>query len=57
MIGAVGIDNQGLTGLEAAEDDVLGGTDGEREVVHDALGEPIELRHGQRAERRRRTSS
>jgi cell division protein FtsI (penicillin-binding protein 3) len=41
VIGAVGTDNQGLTGLEEAEDDVLGGDNGEQEVVHDALGEPL----------------
>src|SRR5215210_281188 len=43
VIGAVGVDNQGLTGLEAGEDDVLGGDDGERRIVKDALGEPIRL--------------
>lgn len=41
-IGAVGIDNHGLTGLEAAFDDVLQGEDGEREVVRDALGDELE---------------
>src|SRR5918994_5151110 len=41
VIGAVGTDNQGLTGLEEAEDDVLGGDNGEQEVVHDALGDPL----------------
>ena len=41
VIGAVGTENQGLTGLEQAEDDVLGGANGEQEVVHDALGEPL----------------
>ena len=41
VIGAVGTDNQGLTGLEQAEDEVLGGDNGEQEVVHDALGEPL----------------
>jgi cell division protein FtsI (penicillin-binding protein 3) len=43
VIGAVGVDNQGLTGLEAGEDEVLHGTDGERKIVKDALGEPIRL--------------
>jgi cell division protein FtsI/penicillin-binding protein 2 len=43
VIGAAGIDNQGLTGLEAGLDDVLGGSDGERIVIKDALGEPIRL--------------
>jgi cell division protein FtsI (penicillin-binding protein 3) len=42
-IGAVGEENQGLTGLEMGEDSVLHGTDGERRVVNDALGEPIRL--------------
>ena len=42
VIGTVGIDNQGLTGLEASEDEVLHGTDGEREVVRDALGDELE---------------
>ena len=43
MIGAVGTDNTGLTGLEAAEDDILGGTDGQRMVLKDALGDPLRL--------------
>ena len=42
VIGTVGTENQGLTGLESSEDDVLHGTDGEREVVTDALGEELE---------------
>jgi cell division protein FtsI/penicillin-binding protein 2 len=43
VIGAVGSENEGLTGLEAGEEDVLGGEDGERRIVNDALGEPIRL--------------
>lgn len=42
-IGAVGDEGQGLTGLEQGEDSVLAGTDGERRIVNDALGEPIRL--------------
>ena len=42
VIGSVGVENQGLTGLEAAEETVLHGTDGEREVVRDALGDELE---------------
>jgi cell division protein FtsI (penicillin-binding protein 3) len=42
VIGTVGIDNQGLTGLEAAEDDVLGGSDGERQIVRDGFGDELE---------------
>ncbi len=43
VIGAVGSENQGLTGLEVGEDSILGGSDGERRVVTDATGEPIRL--------------
>lgn len=43
VIGAVGSENQGLTGLEAGEESILAGTDGERRIVKDALGEPIRL--------------
>ena len=43
VIGAVGSENQGLTGLEQGEEGVLGGEDGERHVVKDALGDPIRL--------------
>ncbi len=43
VLGAVGDENQGLTGLEAGEDSALHGTDGERRIVKDALGEPIRM--------------
>jgi cell division protein FtsI (penicillin-binding protein 3) len=42
VIGSVGTDNQGLTGLEAADDELLRGTDGERQVVHDGFGREIQ---------------
>jgi cell division protein FtsI (penicillin-binding protein 3) len=42
VIGTVGTDHEGLTGLEASEDDVIGGSDGEREVIQDALGQELE---------------
>ncbi|HEU4906214.1 MAG TPA: penicillin-binding protein 2, partial [Solirubrobacterales bacterium] len=42
-IGAVGDENQGLSGLEVGQNSVLRGSDGERRVVNDALGEPIRL--------------
>jgi cell division protein FtsI/penicillin-binding protein 2 len=42
VIGTVGTDHQGLTGLEASEDGVLHGSDGEREVISDALGQELE---------------
>ena len=41
VIGAVGEDNKGLTGLEQAEDEILGGAGGTQEVIHDARGEPL----------------
>jgi cell division protein FtsI (penicillin-binding protein 3) len=50
VIGAVGTENEGLTGLEAGEEDVLGGSDGERRIVNDALGEPIRLETVKEAE-------
>jgi cell division protein FtsI (penicillin-binding protein 3) len=43
VIGAVGSENQGLTGLELGEESILRGTDGEQRVVNDALGDPIRL--------------
>jgi cell division protein FtsI (penicillin-binding protein 3) len=50
VIGAVGSENQGLTGLEEGEQSVLAGSDGERRVVNDALGEPIRLETVKEAE-------
>jgi cell division protein FtsI/penicillin-binding protein 2 len=50
VIGVVGSENQGLTGLEAGEESVLGGSDGERRVVRDALGDPIRLETVKQAE-------
>jgi cell division protein FtsI/penicillin-binding protein 2 len=41
VIGAVGSENKGLTGLEQGEEEVLAGSDGEQRLVNDALGEPI----------------
>jgi cell division protein FtsI/penicillin-binding protein 2 len=43
VIGAVGAENEGLTGLEVGEESVLSGSDGERRIVADATGEPIRL--------------
>jgi cell division protein FtsI/penicillin-binding protein 2 len=43
VIGAVGSENQGLTGLEQGEESVLSGSDGEQRIVNDALGDPIKL--------------
>jgi cell division protein FtsI (penicillin-binding protein 3) len=50
VIGAVGSDNQGLSGLEMGEESALGGSDGERRILNDALGQPIRLETVQEAE-------
>ena len=43
VIGAVGSEGTGLTGIEAGEEAALAGEEGERRVVTDALGDPIKL--------------
>lgn len=43
VIGVVGSENQGLTGIEEGENAALTGEEGERRVVTDALGDPIKL--------------
>jgi cell division protein FtsI (penicillin-binding protein 3) len=43
VLGAVSSTGEGLSGLEAGEQSVLGGTDGQERVINDALGEPIRL--------------
>jgi cell division protein FtsI/penicillin-binding protein 2 len=50
VIGAVGAEDEGLTGLEAGEESVLHGSDGERRIVTDAKGEPIRLETAHEAE-------
>jgi len=49
-IGVVGDEGEGRTGLEQGEDSVLAGSDGERRIVNDALGEPIRLETVKEAE-------
>jgi cell division protein FtsI (penicillin-binding protein 3) len=44
LLGSTGTDGQGLAGLEYALEDVVGGSNGERRLVKDALGKPIEVR-------------
>jgi cell division protein FtsI (penicillin-binding protein 3) len=44
LLGSVGTDGTGLSGLEYADNRLLQGTDGERRLVKDALGESIEVR-------------
>jgi cell division protein FtsI/penicillin-binding protein 2 len=43
VIGSIGTENKGLTGLEMGEESILSGSDGERRIVTDALGDPIRL--------------
>jgi cell division protein FtsI (penicillin-binding protein 3) len=49
VLGLVGTDNVGLSGLEYSQDDSLRGEDGERRLVKDALGEPVSLIETERA--------
>ena len=44
VLGSVGVDDQGLSGLEYSRDRVLRGLDGERQIVSDAVGHPISIR-------------
>ena len=44
LLGAVGTENQGLSGLEYSMDRFLRGSDGQRRLVKDALGDAIEMR-------------
>jgi cell division protein FtsI (penicillin-binding protein 3) len=50
LIGTVGTDNIGLSGLEERLDKTLHGKDGERRVVRDALGDPVSIVDIKRAE-------
>ena len=43
VIGSIGSENEGLNGLELGEEEALAGSDGERQIVTDALGDPIRL--------------
>jgi cell division protein FtsI (penicillin-binding protein 3) len=44
LLGRVGLDGDGLSGIEYAKNSTLQGSDGERRLVKDALGESIEVR-------------
>ena len=50
LIGTVGLDNTGLSGLEQVFDKQLRGTDGKRRIVRDALGDPVSIVDEKRAE-------
>jgi cell division protein FtsI (penicillin-binding protein 3) len=43
LIGQVGTDNFGLSGIEQSKEKRLHGSDGKRKLVKDALGEPVSL--------------
>jgi cell division protein FtsI/penicillin-binding protein 2 len=49
VLGMVGAENTGLAGLEYSQEDRLGGDDGHRRVVKDAIGEPVALIETDRA--------
>jgi cell division protein FtsI/penicillin-binding protein 2 len=49
VLGLVGTDNVGLSGLEYSRDKSLRGEDGERRLVKDALGEPVSMVETKRA--------
>jgi cell division protein FtsI (penicillin-binding protein 3) len=50
VIGVNGAENEGRSGLELGEESALKGEEGERRVVHDALGQPIKLETVKEAE-------
>ena len=50
VLGTVGVDDYGLSGLEQSLEERLAGEDGKRKLVKDALGEPVSLVEDERAE-------
>jgi cell division protein FtsI (penicillin-binding protein 3) len=50
LIGQVGTDNFGLSGIEQSQEKRLHGTDGKRKLIKDALGEPVSLIEVKRAQ-------
>jgi cell division protein FtsI (penicillin-binding protein 3) len=50
LLGAVGTDGDGLSGVEYSQNTTLQGSDGERRLVKDALGESIQTRDTKPAE-------
>jgi cell division protein FtsI (penicillin-binding protein 3) len=51
LLGSVGTDGRGLSGIEYTRDELLQGRDGERRLVKDALGQSINIRDTQPAQR------
>lgn len=43
VLGSVGVDGQGLSGLEYLDNSILSGSDGVRKIVSDAIGQPISI--------------
>ncbi len=43
LLGSVGTDGYGLSGLEQSRERTLGGEDGKRRLVKDAMGEPVQI--------------
>ena len=50
VLGTVGTDGKGLSGIEYAKDDLLRGSPGTRRIVRDALGDAISVRDPIRAQ-------
>ncbi|MBA2793476.1 MAG: penicillin-binding protein 2, partial [Thermoleophilaceae bacterium] len=50
LVGSVGTDNYGLSGIEQQYEDKLGGEDGKRRLVKDAMGKPVSIIDSRRAE-------
>ncbi|MGI8946162.1 MAG: peptidoglycan D,D-transpeptidase FtsI family protein [Thermoleophilaceae bacterium] len=43
LLGSVGTDNDGLSGIEQQHEQTLHGSDGRRRLIKDALGEPVSI--------------
>jgi cell division protein FtsI (penicillin-binding protein 3) len=50
LIGSVGTDNYGLSGIEQQHEKELHGSDGRRKLVKDPMGEPVSIVEAKRAE-------
>jgi cell division protein FtsI/penicillin-binding protein 2 len=50
MLGSVGVDNFGLSGIEQSLETKLHGKDGRRRITNDALGKPVSIVDSKRAE-------
>lgn len=50
LIGSVGTDNYGLSGLEQQHEEDLHGTDGKRRLIKDAMGDVVSIIDAERAE-------